>query len=308
MESEIREQPGVLAQNEARYLQVLADRLAGREFGQAALVARGSSDNAALYLRYLIEVYLKTPVSLAAPSVHTVYGSKVNYRNCLGVGISQSGQAPDVLAVLRSLSEAGHFTVAITNDADSPLAVIADFHLDLGVGPELSIAATKTYSASLLAGYQLVRALGAKLPAPVLQDDGWLEVCRVAADNDADAVLNSSVVFALGRGFSFASAQETALKLIECALVPCKSYSSADFQHGPRAVADVDASAIVYGEPPENLAETGIRIIEAPDAGDGPDAPIREAVFAQQLALAAARRRGLDPDEARNLEKITKTL
>ncbi|MBA3726273.1 MAG: SIS domain-containing protein [Armatimonadetes bacterium] len=308
MESEIREQPDVLARNEARYLQVLADRLAGREFGHVLLVARGSSDNAALYLRYLIEVYLKIPVSLAAPSVLTMYGSKVKYRNCLGVGISQSGQAPDVIAVLKVLSEVGHFNAAFTNDADSPLAVLVDLHLDLRVGPERSIAATKTYSASLLACYQLVRALGAKLPPPVLPDDGWLELCRVAAEKSVDSLLNSSVVFALGRGFSFASAQETALKLIECALVPCKSYSSADFQHGPRAVADDDASAIVYGEVPENLAETGIRIIQAPDAGYGSDAPIREALFAQQLALAAARKRGLDPDQARNLEKITKTL
>jgi glucosamine--fructose-6-phosphate aminotransferase (isomerizing) len=308
MESEIAEQPDALAKNAQRYFDVLAERLAGRQFDQIVLVARGSSDNAALYLRYLIEINLHVPVSMAAPSVLTKYGSRVRYRNCLGVGISQSGEATDVLAVLHSLSDGGHFTIGITNSPQSPVAEAVDLHLGLDVGPEVSVAATKTYTASLLAAYQLTRSLGAKMPPPVLPDSEWLQFAREGAKRNAETVVGSRVAFALGRGYSFPTALETALKLVECALIPCRGYSSADFQHGPKAAADDAAVAIVYGELPDGLAEIGMRFILAPEVEDGPAAEIRAIAFGQYLALEAARLRGLDPDRARNLSKITKTL
>jgi glucosamine--fructose-6-phosphate aminotransferase (isomerizing) len=200
----------------------------------------------------------------------------------------------------------GHATLAITNSATSPLATEAEFCLDLGVGPELSVAATKTYMASLLAGSLIVRRLGGDLPEPVLPSEEWLGACENAAKVAVDAVLHAEVVVSLARGFSFASAQETALKLIECARVPCKSYSTADFAHGPRAIAGPGTAAIVYGEVPDGL--DGCRVIQAPDAGLGPDAPIREIVFGQFLALHAARARGMNPDAAPNLSKVTRTL
>jgi len=308
MESEIAEQPRLLSQNAAVYLNRLQEIVGSAKPEMVLLVARGSSDNAALYARYLIEVLLKIPVSLAAPSVLTRFHSIVKYPPCLAVGISQSGAAPDVSEVLSSMRSQGHLTLAITNTPGSRVARSADFELALNVGEERSIAATKTYTASLLAVYQLVRALGGELSDPTLPTEEWMAKCRSSAESSLGAVLRSNRWFALARGFSFCSAQETSLKLMECALLPCKSYSTADFQHGPRALASHGAAAIVFGEEPEGLAATGCLVERAPDAGSDPSAPIREIIFGQWLALLAARARGIDPDHAINLQKITTTL
>ena len=148
MEREIREQPEVLAKGARSYRDLLGPALGGRSFDMVLLVARGSSDNAALYARYVIETFLQIPVSLAAPSVLTRYGKRIRYPKCLGIGISQSGAAPDVAEVLESLQQDGHTTVAITNTAGSRLASEAEITLLLDAGKEKSVAATKTYSAS----------------------------------------------------------------------------------------------------------------------------------------------------------------
>ena len=281
------------------------------------LAARGSSDNAALYARYLIEVFLQVPVSLAAPSVLTRYDRHVQYTNCLAIGISQSGAAPDVAEVLASLREEGHTTLAITNTAGSRLTVEAEHSLLLDVGLERSVAATKTYSASLLALYEVVRALGAYLPDPsaILPTDEWVESARVAALQASGPVVRNSPVFSLGRGFGFSTAQESALKLMECALIPCKAYSSADFEHGPKALAGHGSAAICFDGPKPDLAAQGCEIIEAPAAPptssgaiEGILNPIWDIVFGQWLALLSARARGLDPDEPKHIQKVTRTL
>lgn len=306
MEHEILEQPRALYEANIRLPEVMQG-LPNQGYRQVVLVARGSSDNAALYLRYLVEVFLGIPAILAAPSVATVYGRQVAYENALGVAISQSGQSPDVRAVIALLRKQGHTTVAITNSADSPLAQEAEYSVDLGVGQETSIAATKTYSASLLAGYHLARALGAQLPEAILPDEAWMHFARTCAESAVGLVIEANALFALGRGFSFASAEETALKLTECALIPCKSYSTADFAHGPKAISGPDAAAVVFGDAPQVLLDTSCRVLQAPDAGSQPDAPIREIVFSQFLALHAAREKGIDPDAVPNLSKVTKT-
>jgi glucosamine--fructose-6-phosphate aminotransferase (isomerizing) len=307
MEREIREQPTRLSEAATSLIGQL-ERMPLREYRQMVLVARGSSDNAALYLRYLIEVHLRIPCCLAAPSVATVYGSEVMYRDALCVAISQSGESPDVLAIVEQMNRQGHDTLAFTNTPGSPLAQETKFDLCLGVGDEMSIAATKTYTASLLAAHLLARRLGAMTGMPLVPSREWLDECCAAAEESVDAVLNAQVVIALARGYSFATAQETALKLIECARIPCKSYSTADFAHGPKAIAGPGVVAIVFGEAPDILEETGCAVIRPPDAGEGPNAPIREVVFSQFLALHAARRKGLDPDAAPNLSKVTRTL
>ena len=307
MEHEILEQPGALfAANLS--LPGAFDALPRAPYKSIVLVARGSSDNAAIYLRYLLEVFLGIPAILAAPSVATVYGRQVQYENALCVAISQSGQSPDVRAIVGQMRKQGHVTLGITNSPESPLAKEAEFHVDLGVGTESSIAATKTYTASLLAAYHLVRRLGGKLPEPILPDDDWVAFSRTAALEAVEAVVGADAVFALARGFSFASAQETALKLIECALIPCKSYSTADFAHGPKAISGPDVAAVVFGEAPEVLVSTGCHVISAPDAGTQPDAPIREVIFSQFLALQAACEKGIDPDRAPNISKVTRTF
>jgi glucosamine--fructose-6-phosphate aminotransferase (isomerizing) len=308
MEREVREQVRVLPANAGRYLDELTAALGGKRFEMALLAARGSSDNAALYARYLIEIHLGIPVSLAAPSVLTKYGTDVRYPRCLAVGVSQSGAAPDVSEVLAHLRSQGHTTLAITNTAGSRLTEVAEHTLVLGVGNEASVAATKTYTASLLALYQLGRALGADLPAPDLPDERFLALAERVAAESVGPVVRSRTLFSLARGYSFASAHETALKLMECALLPCKAYSTADFEHGPKALATHGTAAIVFGEAPGGLDHAGCAVVRAPAAGSAECAPLFDAVFAQFLALACARARGLDPDAPQNLKKVTETL
>jgi glucosamine--fructose-6-phosphate aminotransferase (isomerizing) len=313
MEAEIREQPKVLAENAQRYEQEFRQRLVGKRFEVALLVARGSSDNAALYARYLIEINLGIPTFLAAPSVFTRYKAKVRYPPCLAIGISQSGAAPDVAEVLSALRKDGHTTLGITNTPGSLISEAAEFTLDLGAGPEKSVAATKTYTSTLLALYQLVRALGAELPDPQthLPDDKWLEISRAAAEGAVFPVDRSRIVFALARGYDFCTALETGLKLMECALIPAKSFSTADFQHGPLALAGPGTVAIVYGGEAQGLEKQGCTEIDAPTpiaSVPDPLRPIGDTFFAQWLALLCARARFLDPDNPQHIRKVTETL
>lgn len=307
MEREIAEQPRVLAENSARYFDELASAFGGRRYAMALLVARGSSDNAALYARYLIEIHLGIPVSLAAPSVITRNKIDVKYPNCLAIGISQSGAAPDVSEVIEHVRRQGHATLAITNTSDSRLAKAAEHTLCLGVGKESSVAATKTYSASLLALYQLVRAMGGSLLDPQLPDGNTVQDAQLWATKNLGPFMRSQSVFSLARGYRFASAFETALKLMECALMPCKAYSTADFEHGPKALAIHGTATLLFGDAPESIRHSGTSLVSAPIAPDGPCAPFFDAIAGQCLALHAARARGLDPDSPVGLTKVTET-
>lgn len=310
MEAEMREQPALFAANCGGYFQQLKEALAGESFDMILLAARGSSDNAAIYARYLMEIHLQIPVSLAAPSVLTRYQAKVRYPKCLAVGISQSGAAPDVSEVLSYVSEQGHTTLAITNTAGSRLTQVAKHSLILDAGLERSIAATKTYSLTLLAMVQLVRALGGHLPDPkdTLLSESQFEILRSSAEQSVPDIVRNPLTFCLARGYSFCSALETALKLMECALLNAKPYSTADFEHGPKALATHNTACLIYGEVPPGLAERGSNIVSAPDIGGGPYAPINEIIFGQWMALLAARSRGLNPDMAPHLKKVTETL
>lgn len=310
MEREMREQPELLAANSSPYFENLESYCEDLKPEMILLAARGSSDHAALYARYLIEIHLGIPVSLAAPSVLTKYGTKVKYPRCLAVGISQSGAAPDVSEVIASMRAQGHATLAITNTRDSRLSEEADHTLLLNAGEERSIAATKTYTSSLLAMYQLVRALGADLPDPAesLPDEGFLESSRLAAEVSSGLIVRCNPIFTLARGYSFCTAFETTLKLMECALIPAKAYSTADFEHGPKALARPNTACVIFGATPDGLIETGAEVISAPGANSGPLDPLSDILFGQWLALFAARARGLNPDQAQNLSKVTRTL
>ena len=316
MEREIREQPGLIAKGAESYGDPLRAALKDRTFSMVLLVARGSSDNAALYARYLIETFLRIPVSLAAPSVLTRYGQHIRYQNCLGIGISQSGAAPDVAEVLESLRSDGHTTLALTNTPGSRLTQAAEHFLLLDAGQERSVAATKTYTASLLALYEVVRALGGDLPDPSLHLPGedWLEIALDAALQAQGPVLRSSPIFSLARGFDYSTAQETALKLMECALISCKAFSSADFEHGPKALAGHGSCAICFDGEKPGLAAQGCEILLSPSLPDrarvreGVLEPIWQIFFGQWLALCAARARGLNPDDPRHIQKVTLTL
>lgn len=304
MVEEIRSQPDLLASRSCQYLADARKFVKEKTYDLILLAARGSSDHAALYARYLIEIHLGIPAVLAAPSVLTRFGSRVRYPKTLAIGISQSGQAPDVSEVIQRMREDGHDALAITNTPGSRLAQAASHAIFLDVGEERAVAATKTYTASLLALYRAVQALGADLPDPILPTHEQSETARSVARDVAGAVGDSRIVFSLARGYGFATAMETALKLIECALVPCKGYSSADFEHGPAALAAPDAFIIGYGDLPAiALKAKSIRY-----GGDSsPDAPIRDILFGQWLAHECAAYKGIDPDQPRNLRKITET-
>ena len=311
MEAELREQPDALLRNGTRYFSEARSMLAGRRFEMVLLAARGSSDHAALYARYLIEIHLGIPVSLAAPSVITRYGRRIRYPRCLAIGISQSGAAPDVAEVISAMRADRHCTLAITNTESSRLAKEAEHTLLLNVGEERALAATKTYTASLLALHELTRALGGDLPESegALPDEKWLQATRDAAEEGLGPVLRAGILFSLARGYSFASAHETALKMMECALLPCKSYSIADFEHGPKALAAHGSTSIVFDEPPDFLTQQGSLVVQAPrPAVPAPLAPIHDAFFGQWLALLAARARGLNADQVEHLQKVTQTL
>lgn len=301
MASEIREIPEALRC--AHYSVTLPG-----PFKQVLLAARGSSDHAALYARYLIEARLRLPVALAAPWIVTRKGGAV-YEDCLTVGISQSGAGPDVLAVIEAMRRAGHVTVGITNDASSPLASLAQTCVPLGVGPERSVAATKTYTSSLLALYELVHSLDDSLPSPfgLLPDDAWVESCYLSAQADAEILVHGDPIVALGRGYAYATAREAALKLIECGRIPCQAFSSADFEHGPKALVTGDAVAVAFSG--ERIAE-GTTLFPPPTPSEIPEEliPIWHSIYAQWLAYWAARYRDLDPDSPPHLAKVTKTF
>lgn len=307
MEAEIREQATVLAREAPRYDEELFRCFAGKSYDLVVIAARGSSDHAALYARYLIEIHLGIPVSLAAPSVITQFGGSLKYPSrTLGIGISQSGAAPDVAEVLHHMRSAGHDTLTITNTPGSRMTHEAQSSLILGVGEERSIAATKTFSASLVAMLSLVRALGGKLPE-FWFDPEWVKTGLSFAALHSPALLEKAPLVVLGRGYAYPIALETALKLMECALLPAKAYSSADFEHGPKALAGPDAALLRVNSisAPADLPSLQV---------DWPNfdipaeiAAIPQAIVGQCLALELARLRNFDPDHAVRLQKVTKT-
>ncbi|MEZ0327646.1 MAG: SIS domain-containing protein [Fimbriimonas sp.] len=309
MEKEILSQPEILRRNADGYKRRAEEALRDKSFDMVLLVARGSSDNAALIARYWIEVATGIPVCLAAPSVLTRFKRSVTYPNCLAIGISQSGAAPDVAEVLCELREAGHATVAITNTENSRITDEAEHTILLDAGKELSVAATKTYTTSLLALYQIARTLQPNMPDPSLPTEEWCARAGERAENTSGIVVRSNPVFALGRGYSYGTAHETALKLMECALIPAKAYSSADFEHGPKALAGHGSAAISYDGAKPELAKQGCDILAAPHAGVAQElAPLWDIFFGQWLALLAARARALNPDDPQHIQKITETL
>jgi glucosamine--fructose-6-phosphate aminotransferase (isomerizing) len=259
--SEIAEQPAAAARllgNGREAIDAIADRIAplirDRAVDHVVVAARGSSDHAAIYAQYLFGVRLRLPVALATPSLISIYGVEPAFERSLVIGISQSGRSPDIVGVVAVARRQGGPTVALTNDPASDLAVAAEHAIDLGTGPELAVAATKTYTAELLAIALLViglqRATGATDPAGAAGAD--LELAGVpdamaaalATEPQAEAVAahlaaaGRDRLIVVGRGYEYATARELALKLKELARIAADPYSAADFLHGPLALAE----------------------------------------------------------------------
>ncbi len=341
MRTEIGEQPEVLrriADEEWRAVQTIAQQIRDHELRFVFLAARGTSDNAAAYFKYLFEIENGMPCGLAAPSVVTLYRASLDLHGALVVGISQSGQAPDVVEYLAHAKANGAFTLSITNDPDSPLAHASHFTLHLRAGSERSVAATKTYTGTLAIIYLLSAALRHQHDAPqrLYQAAQWVEQAlntepHIQAIADRYRYMRECV--SLARGINQATAQETALKLIETCYVMCKAYSVADFMHGPFALIETGFPCLLFA--PEGAtfatalesasklraggAETVIFASDAeilslartpvpmPAGVPEPLSPIVYAVAGQLFAYHLALARDLNPDQPRGLQKVTKT-
>jgi glucosamine--fructose-6-phosphate aminotransferase (isomerizing) len=327
MEADMRAQPEVL-----RALATAPRPALAPAPGGTVIVARGSSDYAAQFGRYVLETATGRPVALAAPSLTTLYGLESRLTGWLAVGISQSGQTPEITTVLERYRRAGARTLALTNDPDSPLAHSAHVTIALGAGEEAAVPATKTFTAQLAALALVAEALGPvpwgaadweavpETVAAVLDDPGPAEAAAARLDGADELV-------ALGRGYLMPVALEAALKLREAARVRAEGWSAADFRHGPMTVAGarlpvlaVSAAGPAAPDVAELSAElesagaTVLRLADDPKADlpypGGLAEPLRAlpaAVRAQQLALAVARRRGVDPDSPPGLRKVTPT-
>lgn len=305
---------------------ILPEPLAG-----ITLLARGSSDHAAVYGRYLLEMSARRPASLAAPSIHTIFGAAVDYRGHLAVALSQSGRTPEVVRVLEMMRARGARTIALVNDADSPLCAAADFVIDVGAGREDAVPATKTFTATLLAVALLAEAVGVAPWPPGAVQTLPDHVAAVLEDSAAVA----GVVTALGecdrvlvtaRGPMLVAALETALKIRETTMVLAEGMSSADLRHGPIvavghgfpviAMAGALTAPDVAGVT-DTLRRRGAAVVSVSDRTGADIAlpggvaetllPVLAAVRGQQLAAGMASQRGLDADRPGGLSKVTLT-
>ncbi|MFI6596172.1 SIS domain-containing protein [Nonomuraea sp. NPDC050536] len=339
MRSEIAEQPAALRATLDSLLPRVGEvkALAG-EARQLLFIARGTSDNAAVYGRYLVESHTGRLAALAAPSIATTYKRKLDLDGVLAVAISQSGRTEEIVETLEWARDCGARTVGVTNGGpDSPLAAAADLALCTLAGEEKAVPATKTYTTQLAALAVLAIGLGADVDENDLQRVPDAVEQLIAEPGDLDAVVSGLAdkhgVVVSGRGLAFSTALETALKLKEACYLHAMGLSYADLLHGPIAVVDADTPALlVAAENSPTLSGTvalAERVVEAgaaaftigggtalAEAGtaalNGPDlpewvAPMGLIVPGQLLTEALARRLGIDPDAPRGLNKVTQT-
>lgn len=333
MLTELDEQSDAVARllhgNEAA-LAALPELAAGCTHVVAA--ARGTSDNAARYMQYVLGARNNLSVGLTTPSLFGPLGSPPRLTGALLVAISQSGQSPDLVNVVEEAARQGRPTLAITNDVESPMAAAADVVMDMCAGPEQAVAATKSYTASLVAAALVSQALAG---ADTRELDG-LPGLLATSDRADVAPATAGLVTAprcvvVGRGFQFATAFEWALKLQELTYIVAQPFSAADFRHGPVAVVQegfpvlaVATAGPTHAEMVELIDDMLARRAHVVTMTDLPDetpgsvhvavppvagwlAPIVAAPTLQRFALALALGRGLDPDDPRGLTKVTRT-
>jgi glucosamine--fructose-6-phosphate aminotransferase (isomerizing) len=349
MLQETRQQPEALAKTlecADAGLRELRRHLEANRPRLVILVARGTSDNAAQFGRYLIEITTHIPVSLAAPSVLTLYASPVDMREVLVVGISQSGESTDTNAVLADARSRGATTLGITNEVHCTMTEISQFTLLAQAGKEESVAATKTYTCQLLALYLLAYALGGEVSFDALRElPQWIaDVLEVEerVGEIAERYMFMTRAVTVGRGLNYANALEFGLKLMETCYVVTERFSSADLMHGPIALVEHAFPVFVFAPAgvtwqsisavvdmleevkAETLVITDesnteacakparlIRLPVPPGHWGGPQdlyTPIPYIVPAQLFAAQLAEIKGLNPDHPRMLHKITRTM
>ena len=336
MASEIAETPKVFTSilDNKNAFDSIKNVLVEEEIQSVLILARGTSDNAAHYLKYLIETQIGLPVGLTSPSSVTVYEAKLKYSKTLVVAISQSGQSPDLVKFASAARQADAYIIAITNDESSPLAKVAHHHFSLLAGPELAVAATKSYNAQLLISYLLV-ATWTNKTVNALQIIS--EATRIAETADlvsgaVSQVTREKELVILGRGFAYPNAREAALKIQETCKISVQGLSTADYLHGPIsaltpetqvfivAPAHMPASSIT--EATQKIRMTSSRIFwigngcspEGDDivlAGSNCDDEIAstlvDAMVLQRFALEFSVASGYDPDAPVGLSKVTLT-
>ena len=347
---EIHEQPEAIRRalmSTRDQVQTIVSEIAKRDIDMILLVARGSSDHAALYAQYLFQYLNGIPVALATPSIITLYGAQLRLQRALVIGVSQSGEGPDVVEVVAQARAAGALTVGVTNQEHSALAAAAHHALFCAAGPERSVAATKTYTTTCAILAQLAAMLpgGEALHGPL---DHLPELVAEALRGEAtvgrlvERYVHARDCVVLGRGFQYSTARETALKLAETCYVVATPFSTADFRHGPLALVERGLPVIVFAPPGRTLDDTrdlltwlraqkadcvviaeDTRVLEMATTalplalpqlpGNRPEvvellAPIPYVVYGQFLALHLALHKGLNPDEPRSLTKVTRTL
>lgn len=340
--SEISEQPRVISHlltASRKDAERIASVLKKQDIRYVFLAARGTSDNAGRYANYLLGAVNGLPLALATPSLFTFYKHPPTLKNALVVGISQSGQSPDIVSVLEEGRRQGCLTLSITNEPDSPLAQTSDFVMDIRAGMEKAVAATKTYTGELMSVAMLSAAMSGNKKA-------WTELAKVSAwmkdvlnhsEFIAQAVqryryIDQTVV--LGRGFNYATAFEWALKLKELTYIIAEPYSSADFAHGPIAMvesgypvfavapkgkvfnsmlgmlkrlrSDIDAELVVISNDKRALAQAKIPL---PLPADVPEwlSPLVSILPAQLFAYHLTRAKGYDTEKPRSIRKVTET-
>ena len=343
MLEEIRQQPQALeralatklreAERFRRFLEQRRPRL-------ILLIARGTSDNAALFGRYLLEITTGIPVSLAAPSVATLYHARMDYRDTLAVAISQSGESTDINVAVEAARRQGAITLGITNEASSALARLAEHVFLVRAGKERSVAATKTYTGQILMLYLLAYALGGGVRVSDLQRIPESADRALRLEPEIDALseryrfMDHAVV--VGRGLNYANAFEFSLKLMETCYVVAERFSSADFMHGPIALVEPSFPIFAFAPPGvtwpairqtlERLKALRAEVVAITDPGNSEVAgcatrvvrlprrlkelltPIPYIIPAQLFAASLAAQKGFDPDHPRTLKKVTLTL
>lgn len=316
----------------AEGMKALAAMARGKNPRYLISVARGSSDHACAYLKYASELTLGLPMASVGPSVHSIYGADLFAGDALCLSVSQSGRSPDIVGMTASLRASGALTVAITNDSGSRLSGAADAVLPLRAGPEVSVAATKTFVSSIVAGLWLIAEMkgDAELRSAI---HALPERLGEAAECDwsaaADAIGQRSV-FTLGRGPSWAISNEAALKFKETCLIHAESYSSAEVLHGPVSLVDRGFPVIGFAardraersliETADALAAKGAEVFVTSDLAASAKAlphvetghPLTDPIAAVSsfygMVEILSRSRGIDPDAPRHLKKVTQTV
>ena len=338
MAAEIAEQPACLArriESDASDIEQAASAIRAFDPDFVIFAARGTSDHAALYAKYLFETRVGLAAGLASPSSMTVYGSTPRLNKALWIAVSQSGSSPDLVESTRLARQAGALTVAVTNAPESDLSAASAHGIDVMAGPEMAVAATKSYTSELVSLYLLVaRLLGRTSP----ELDQIPALARTVLDENLGSQMATRLRFAdalitTGRGFAFPNALEAALKLMETSYLSAHGFSSADLMHGPMAMVDPDRPVVAIVPPGtggqamvpamDRLRDRGAdltvvgnvapfswaqALVPLPDLDDEALAAMLQILPLQQLALSLARARGHDPDRPRGLAKVTETV